>query len=57
MICEHGVQWCTACGATVHDQLTYCPGYRLNGSALQACRTGQVVDLPAWVRLRRRRAR
>lgn len=40
---------CRTCGAAEGELLTWCPGYKLNREAREACYTGNVVDF-GWVR-------
>jgi hypothetical protein len=44
-ICDGGLGLCTVCGAAEGELLTYCPGFRLNNEALEACYTGNVIDM------------
>lgn len=48
VFCGGGLFQCTICGAAEGELLRYCPGYRLNNEAKDACYTGNVIDLPFW---------
>lgn len=42
--CSWGAAECTVCGAAEGQLLSFCPGFWLNESALDACYTGNVRD-------------
>lgn len=43
---------CRVCNAAEGELLSYCPGYRLNAETLDACYTGNVIDLEGQRRYR-----
>lgn len=45
ILCNGGLSKCIICGAAEGELLTFCPGYKLNGEAREACYNGRVVDL------------
>ena len=44
-IWDNGLALCTVCGGGEGQLLKWCPGVRLTEEALEACYTGNVVDL------------
>lgn len=51
-ICDLDLRTCAVCGASEGELLSYCPGFRLNRDAREACFSGVVTDLD-WHRRRR----
>ena len=50
---HEGLWECCVCGAAEGELLFWCPGYKLNADARDACFDGNVVDLDTWVMFRR----
>lgn len=48
-ICEGGLAYCEVCGALEGSLLSFCPGFKLNSDAINACYNGNVRDL-VWFR-------
>jgi hypothetical protein len=44
--------YCTVCGGAEGSLLSFCPGYKLNAEAEQACYQGNVVDLKLHVEMK-----
>jgi len=40
-----GLAYCVVCGAGEGELLKWCPGCRLTSEALEACYTGNVIEL------------
>jgi hypothetical protein len=51
-----GLVQCTTCGAAEGELLTFCPGYRLNADARDACFDGNIIDIRIWRLTRIRKA-
>lgn len=50
--CEGHLALCSTCGAAEGELLSYCPGYRLNADAQEACFGGNVFDFMKLKRMR-----
>lgn len=46
--CHGGLSYCVVCNGFEGQLLSDCPGVKLGEAALEACYSGQVVDLPVW---------